>query len=329
MREQIDLYRTDDYVTAGRMPLRTILRSVFEPMLGMPLDDAHISITFDDVPDYGVLDGHPSVRNLRGSLGYATVHISDAGTVLYQHPHAVREIVGRPLQRLLSQRAPDETHWGYGIVGPGIEDAPLVRPAPHVEGAVNLRIGPDHKPVCYIEPVSDDPLEAVAADLTGDRTAGDHPGGRVRFSAQVVAALLRHFPFSAEVEEGGFLVGQVLRDPRQPGRHLVRVDHAIPAQRTGASLMHLTFTGESFVRANEAVDLLEPPSRLVGWYHTHLFPADHMGLSPVDVDLHSRMFLQRWHIAGLVNIDGDSRQLRVYGWDGTCMNELAYWSGPS
>lgn len=328
----VDLYRTDDYVKVGRVGLPPILRSVFEPALGQPLHNAQFVLTFHAVADQRDLDGKPSVVNLRSSHGYVHVRIVRDGVLLYQHPHSVRELVARPLQQLLGEQVPEETHWGFGIAGPGLERMTLVRPAPRDAGIVDLHVGGDRPRRFHLEPVPEpEPPEAGLTDF-GISSADDRPehsGEGVIFTPDAYEGFLRTIEFSTDVEEGGFLLGQVFRDRDRPGRFLIRIAEALPAERTGASLLQFTFTGESFLRVNDAI-ARRAGLWLVGWYHTHLFAAsDNLGLSTIDVELHARTFLQRWHVAGLVNIDGGARQLRVYGWDGRAMHQLPYWIGPA
>lgn len=326
----IDLYRTDDYVKSGRVDLSPLLRMVFEPTLGQSLDDAKFSLNFHAVTDLREIPGQPAMVNLRRSHGFVTVRIARNGRVIYRHPHSLREIIARPLQQLLAGSLPEEKHWGFGIAGPGLEHVALVRPAPQAEGSVDLRVSGGRPRRIHVEglPDPDPPLIALAdLQVTGAGTF-DAPVGVV-FSAAVHEALLRGTPFSDEVEEGGFLIGEVYREQDRPDRYLVHVTQALPAERTGASMLQFTFTGESFLRINEAVSRLGPDMRLVGWYHTHLFPATkNLGLSTIDVELHTRTFLRRWHVAGLLNLDGDTRQLRAYGWDGETMRQLPFWVGP-
>lgn len=333
---RIDLYRTDDYVRFGRVGLPPILRAMFEPALEQSLDDAVFTLLFLAVADPAEVDGEPSVVNLRGSHGFVNVQISRDGKVLYQHPHSVREIFGRPLQKILATQYPDEKHFGYGITGPGLEHVALVRPAPRAVGSIDLRGGSGRPRLFRIEEVPEpDPPAASLADfgVVTSTDSGDGPGERVVLSREVHDGLLRTMTFSREVEEGGFLIGQVYSDRERPGHCLVVVTEALSAERTGASLLQFTFTGESFLRINDLIarrqgDGSGPAHKLVGWYHTHLFAAtEKLGLSTIDIDLHTRTFKRKWHIAGLVNIDGDSRTLRVYGWDGTQMHQLPFWPG--
>lgn len=323
----VELYRTDDYVRAGRIELASILVPVFEAALGEPLRDVRFRLNFHPIADATELAGSPRVTNLRRSHGYVTVQIVRDGRVLYRHPHSVREIIGRPLQRILASQAPEERYWGFGISGPGLEGIALERPAPRPVGSVNVS-GEHRRPrVLSVERVPEpDPPPGRLADLgvragPDDDLAGDAPV-RVVMAAPVHDLLCEAMELSDEVEEGGFLVGRLLSD-QDRGEYLVHVTGAPRAERTGASLLHFTFTGESFLRINQAIADSDHGERLVGWYHTHLFPASKgIGLSTIDVDLHSSTFLDSWHLAALINIDDSGhRVLRFYTWDGTAMRQ--------
>jgi len=329
MTVEIELYRTDDYVSAGRIGLIPLLRSVFEPLLGESLSGARYRLTFQPVADRAVLRGEPSVVNLRGSHGYVHVRISKNGVVLYQHPHSVREVVARPLQRVLGEQIPDERHWGFGIVGLGLENLPLVRPKPQAVGSIHVAPTTKRPQVFRLEEVAepDPPLATLATfGVTGAPRTDDAPG--VVLSPEVHEALLHDLEFSEEVEEGGFLVGYVYRDDDQPGQYLVSVTRVLPAERTGASLLHFTFTGESFLRMSDVLARRQWDERVLGWYHTHLFAAsESMGLSSIDVELHAGTFRRPWQVAGLVNIADGSRILRFYSWDGSEMRSAPFWVG--
>jgi proteasome lid subunit RPN8/RPN11 len=337
----IELYRTDDYVRAGRIELASLLVPVFEAALGEPLRDVQFRLNFHPIPDAAELGGSPRVTNLRRSHGYVTVQIVRDGRVFYRHPHSVREIIGRPLQQILAGRVPEEQYWGFGISGPGLEGIALERPAPRPVGSVNVT-GEHRRPrVLSVERLPEpDPPPGRLADLgvqaavdddraenSGDpaeRTGdpAENTTVRVVMTAPVHDLLQEQMELSDEVEEGGFLVGRLLRD-QDGGGYLVHVTGAPRAERTGASLLHFTFTGESFLRINQAIADSDHDERLVGWYHTHLFPATKgIGLSTIDVDLHSSTFLDSWHLAALINIDDyGHRVLRFYTWDGTAMRQ--------
>ncbi|MBG0562562.1 JAB N-terminal domain-containing protein [Actinoplanes aureus] len=329
----IDLYRTDDYVFHGRADLYPLLRGVFREALGRPLDDALFALSFHQVSDQRDNGGHPEMVSLRPSHSYLTIRILVGDRLIYRHPHSVREVVAKPLQRLLAADFPDEDHWGYALAGPGLEKIALERPAPRLEGTIDVRPRRGRTSRLNLEEVAEpEPPPARLADLgvpESDRKSTVlEPADEVAvvFGPEAARALRHDLPLSEEVEEGGFLVGLVRRDADHPERYLVEVVHALPAERTGASMLQFTFTGESFLRANDAVQRLGGDLQLVGWYHTHLFPAsDRLGLSSSDVDLHSRTFRRRWQIAGLLNLDGGERVLRAYGWNGRRMRRLPHW----
>ncbi|GID93437.1 JAB N-terminal domain-containing protein [Amorphoplanes digitatis] len=314
----IDLYRSDDYVRAGRIDLLALLMPLFERVLGESLRDTLFTLKFHPISDLRELYGEPSLLNLRSSHGYVTVQITRGGRVIYQHPHAVREIIGRPLQRILSEQVPDERQWGFGVSGPGLEAITLERPAPRQVGAVDVAVRQAGPRVLHMEEMPDpEPPLADVAELGVAEPATSDDVMTVVVARPVQELLLKDMPLSDEVEEGGFLLGRVLRD-RARGGHLVHVTAAQPAERTGASLLNFTFTGESFLRINQTIGEASGAYRLVGWYHTHLFPAtDGVGLSSIDVDLHTTTFRRPWHLAALLNIDDTGeRLLRTYRWDG-------------
>ncbi|MCP4654200.1 MAG: hypothetical protein GY856_02155 [bacterium] len=119
--------------------------------------------------------------------------------------------------------------------------------------------------------------------------------------------------FSDQVEEGGFLVGNVFADEEHPGTYIAQVTGALAAHKTGASLLHFTFTGDSFDHVNQVLERERPGERILGWYHTHLFPATNdLGFSTIDIRLHFTTFRIPWQIAGLVNIARGQRVLRFY-----------------
>lgn len=334
MSLQVELYRSDDYLRYGELAMRPLLRAFFEPLIGEPLVDARFRLTFLPLPDSRVLDGPPTVVNLRSSHGFVQVLIEREGRVLYRHPHPVREIIGLPLQQILAAREPAETHWGFGVGGPAMQKVELVRPAPEVAHSVSVRSGAGRGRVFQLEEIAPpDPPLASLADLGADvSAAAGGPGARADGTVQVVLpqlvrdGFMAGTPFSDQVEEGGFLTGQVFRDPARDGGFLVEISEAIRAERTGASMLNFTFTGESFLRISELISARQHGEQLLGWYHTHLFPAtDAIGLSSVDVELHQSTFRRPWQVAALVNLTDDGRVLRFYRSDGAAMARAPYW----
>jgi proteasome lid subunit RPN8/RPN11 len=330
MAIEIDLYRSVDYVRSHRIPVAPLLREIFEPLLGQSLSGVRFKLVFLPVAGTSVLDGNPVMVNLRGGHDYVQVLITKDGDIVYQHPHSVMEIFARPLQAALARREPDERHWGFGIVGIGGSQAALVRPRPHVAMSMNLPTGEAKKrPLFHVEELAaPEPPAASLTDLGVSEAAGQSADAPVSvvLTASAHESLSRTMSLSPDVEEGGFLVGRVFGNAGRPGRYLVEVTEVIEAERTGASLLHFTFTGDSFTRIGELISTRQTDEELVGWYHTHLFPAsDELGLSSIDVDLHDGTFRRPWQLAGLVNLTRHERVVRFYAGDQGTMAKMPVW----
>jgi hypothetical protein len=181
---------------------------------------------------------------------------------------------------------------------------------------------------------ADGTAEADRSDETAEPEAPvretDGPPVVIVIPGDLVASLAQTYPFSDEIEEGGFLAGTVYRDADRPGGYLVHVTAALPAERTGASMINFTFTGESFLRVSQQLDNRSNNEKLLGWYHTHLFAAtSRLGLSSVDVELHRSTFRRPWQVAGLVNIARNRRVLRFYHGEDDQMVPVRYWVVPA
>lgn len=332
MSLKVELFRSDDYVRYGDVALLPLLHTFFEPLIGEPLDDARFRLIFLPVDDSRIIPGPPSLVNLRSSHGYVQVHVTRDGKLLYRHPHPLREIVGPQLQKILTEREPTETHWGFGISGQDLDKIALVRPTPQITHGVDVRSRTRGAPLFHLEEVADpqppmSTLSGLGAEVADDyRDSVPQSPVSVVMSQQVRHAFLVTTPFSTEVEEGGFLIGYVFCDQNQAGCFIVEITDVIPAERTGASMINFTFTGESFLRISEKISALDTGERLLGWYHTHLFAAtDALGLSSVDIDLHRSTFRRPWQVAALINITNASRVLRFYRIDGETMTRAPYW----
>lgn len=157
------------------------------------------------------------------------------------------------------------------------------------------------------------------ADFPPQHTSKPALGGRNRllWRAAAYTALTVAQPVSDYVEVGGFLVGQVYRAGAMD-QLLVDIQHVLAAENTGASLTLLRFTADSWsgLRRRLVGDL--NGLRLLGWWHTHLFPAtDSFGLSGLDETLQRLYFPSPWHFAALLNVSADQgRVLRCYQPDG-------------
>ncbi len=136
---------------------------------------------------------------------------------------------------------------------------------------------------------------------------------KIVLSRSLYQDLCHQRPLSQKVEEGGFLIGKVFRDGDDRDTYLLEISNALKAKHTGASFLHLTFPGDSFVEVKRTLHQNHQGDLLLGWYHTHLFPATpNFGLSSIDDELHFSTFTKPWQVAGLINLDGNKRTLRFY-----------------
>jgi proteasome lid subunit RPN8/RPN11 len=335
MTVQVELFRSPEYLGPEHLPLAPVLRKVFEDILQRPLPHAQFLLSLLAVDDSVPLPGRPTIVNLRGSHGYAHVSIFDHGILIYQHPHTVREIVAEPLQQYLRTVFPDVDHWGFGLVGPGLENLAMIRPTPAVAGRMDIPSRSRRRRAAHVEELADP--EPSANTLAGLHVAvpSQPRGGPIgKLESEPVAVVLSdstyraltEYEFSSNVEEGGFVIGHRHGDRDHPSRHLLEVTAIVPAQSTGASLLRFTFTGESFLRLGDLLAHRSQDEQILGWYHTHLFAAtSSFGLSTVDVKLHTSTFRRPWQVALLLNLDETSRVLRFYRSDGNDLAEAPFW----
>jgi hypothetical protein len=167
------------------------------------------------------------------------------------------------------------------------------------------------------------------ADFGKTYSAGPQVGGRHRLIWQPEAfrALMHTQPVSDTVEVGGYLVGQVYQQADAPETLLVEVQQVLVAVGTQASAALLLFTGDSWSMLRRRLAGELQGLRLVGWWHTHLFPAtDSFGLSGLDETLHRQFFSNPWHFAALLNVSPtQGRVLRCYQPDAhNLLQESAY-----
>jgi hypothetical protein len=213
-----------------------------------------------------------------------------------------------------------------------MDDVMLFRPVPAIEHEFSVKVGA--RPVFGLEEIAEPELRrATPADLgTGDLGSEATGFGWCPVRVAVASAVQREFistkRFSRLVEEGGFLVGHVFRGTGSEDGFIVKVTAVVTAERSGASRHDFTFTGESFLRIGEQL-ARSGKECLLGWYHTHLWPAtDAIGLSSVDIELHRSTFRLPWQVAALVNFAADGRMLRFYCLDGQRMILAPYWVVP-
>src|SRR5262249_54023609 len=147
----------------------------------------------------------------------------------------------------LAESHPEETEWAFAFTGLESSAGGHTIPEPAVRGAVPVvPYAEGEKPPFGIRRIEEKPEPASLADF-GIADTAKRPGPvTVLLPRSVRDALLHRRPFSHDVEEGGFLTGRVYAERDRPGTSLAHVTDAPAAESTGASLLHLTFTGDSF-----------------------------------------------------------------------------------
>lgn len=338
MSPVIEVFRGEDYVPDGEIPLLPLLRAAFGEITGPEAGGVSFGLSFHELTDPAEDHGQPALENLRASHGFVQVAIWRDGTLLYRRSHPVRELIAEPLRDLLVARDPHVPRWGYAVRAPGLEHVGLVRPAPAVAHELLVGAAPRGPSTFTVAaaPEPEPPRSSLAALGVSEAGVPDVPApGTAPLVAVVVPAglatsLLRSYPFSEQVEDGGFLAGHVYRDSARPDGYVLRVTAVLAAERTGASAISFTFTGESFLRVGERLAARDRGETLLGWYHTHLFPASpRSGLSALDVELHRSTFRRPWQLAALVNITSEGRTLHFYhGSDGGDLMRVPYWTLP-
>ena len=329
MASYIRLYNREGHALSHSLPLVSVVQTAMEAILEDNLTGTQINIVVYPVYLNPVLHGNPIIRNLSWQYGYARVSVSKNEKIIYQHPHTIEELISKPLQNLLRKAEPDGTYWGFYLDMPGVAPPPLsvqpldqvyvnnTRKTPEVEGSALIApYGENEKPAFGFQRIPDAPLPKVSLDdFEIISFSHDHRAFvKVLLHERLFEELNKNRDFSRELEEGGFLIGLAYEDSDNEGTYLLELTHAIEAEHTGASLLHFTYTGDSFSSFKQTLRREHPQERLLGWYHTHLFPAtDAMGLSSIDLQLHYTTFRQPWQLAGLINMDSsDFRTIRFY-----------------
>ena len=228
----------------------------------------------------------------------------------------------------LKAKYPNENWWGFRVDAPNMPP-PLPRSQHIVAPTPDKQFSVTPAAKLSIRRVAEaPPPKAELADF-GIASDGQEPGDiGVLLPKNLHTDLMRDRQLSDRIEQGGFLIGDVFTHGEYPGKYLLALELAVTAEHTGASFLHLTFTGDSFVEVKRSLRQEHKGKRLLGWYHTHLFPAsDTFGLSSIDVNLHLSTFSQPWQVAGLVNLDlnnGD-RTLRFYQRQGNEMTLCSHY----
>jgi proteasome lid subunit RPN8/RPN11 len=264
-----------------------------------------------------VMDGDgaasfPNLTNLAPRLGCIEITGRRDGAVVWQGRFQVSELLGEVLPRLVEELEPGQTGWAFRIAArPGLPLPAAPAAARPARPRLNLAIRPEAEPP---EPVVDPAGLGLRAPPRGEIA--------VVYSAAAHDVLTRTMSFSEHHEDGGFLEGSVSKSGTDGG-HIVRVEKVHPAEHGRSSAVDFIFTSESFSVISER--LASGGGQLVGWYHTHLFPAGGMGLSATDVDTHLTTFQRSWQVAALVNVTRAGRTLRTYARSGDTMQECDQW----
>lgn len=321
----IELVDENGAAVAGPTDLLTLAEPFFQALVGR--ETAGLTVLFLIVPVPSLdndLAGDMRLAYRSERYGYIQVMVRVGGRVVYRHPHTVGEVVEAGLRAWLALESRRADATGYRLVGPDIVAGGRERLTPSIAGVTVVEpYAPGEKPAFRLRPLAPPPPPPRSLSSFGavGVTGVPQSGGGWTEQVQVVAGAqvedsLANQPYSTEVEEGGFLIGQAYEDADRPGSYLANVTAAVPAQQTGASFLHFTFTGDSFDHIKRALERDYPGQQLLGWYHTHLFPATNdLGLSTIDHRLHLSTFRLPWQVAGLVNVDGTERTLRFYARD--------------
>lgn len=261
-------------------------------------------------------DGLPEAVNLEPDLELIRLTIYHQGRRLYRQEHTTSELIGEPLRKFVARIAPEVSNFGYSISGPVGTPQNRWRPRPVVK--YGSRVVPIQADVAGfgISRNEEQLWPLVSTSEFGIDNAEIDEGTVLTpiLSAALNESLTETLPLSDQVEEGGFLIGQVYRRQEAPNTFLLQIKHALPAQFAGASAVHLCLTGEAFVEVKRRLRKEFSGQQLLGWYHTHLFPATgNFGLSHVDIETHRSTFSRSWQIAGLLNLTpNEPRVLRFY-----------------
>lgn len=331
---ELELFRGDRQVFHGRFTFGDVLRKVAWQQFGEHSRRGKLRMILSGPADTDVYPGPPEIRHLDPEHGYCRLQVIVDGRPTHQRDLRVIEVFGPVLADELKSLLPKENRWGFRLQRPqphrlralifvaaGLKD--LGRPTPEVIGAVDVDPGQRRH-----QPFTLTPVARAEDELVRPEDLGLDPKQLARLnvlmSTDIHDAFLHRMPLATTMEEGGFLLGRVTRAGEQT--HLVEITDVTPAHRSGAGLIHFTFTGESFLEVARHIEERGKSEELLGWYHTHLFGVSvTMGLSAKDEDLHLRTFQRPWQIAALINIQENGRVLRFYGRDDDELREYPQW----
>jgi proteasome lid subunit RPN8/RPN11 len=334
----LELFQGADQRYYGEYELDDVLRKAAVRHFGDLARHDLIHLTLDEPADPQPYPGPPEVRNLATRLGYCRLQVTRDGQAVREERLRIVELLGPVLAQELSKLEPGEAQWGFVlrrrrllalVLADNLVEniagrlTSLERPVPEVKGSVEVDLGePRHRPFTLTPMASADAEVVRPEDLGLDPASLDKLN--ILMSADIYDQFLHRMPLESRMEEGGFLLGRVTKAGDQA--HLVEITHVTPAHRSGAGMVHFTFTGESFLAVAQLLEERGQQEELVGWYHTHLFSIGFsMGLSSIDVDLHLATFQRPWQVAALINMRRRGRVLRFYGRGEEGLQEYKQW----
>jgi hypothetical protein len=181
----------------------------------------------------------------------------------------------------------------------------------------------DDKRIIF-KPIPEPPLPKRHLDSFGTVTQagkGEPQAGQIIIPKDRYDELEYGLKLSETIEQGGYLLGNIWRMPDSPEsekdpnfKWIVEVTDLLMAEDTIGSPATLLFTGDSWSKISRQIDQNYANRKLVGWFHTHVFPAtDNFGLSGLDLDMHNWYLPRCWHIAVLLNLEKNNRRtVRCY-----------------
>ncbi|WP_433830899.1 JAB N-terminal domain-containing protein [Actinoplanes sp. CA-015351] len=309
----IMIFVDEEQVYTGEHPVRELLEPVIQ-RLAKDLDPETRSRWFFDITQLN-----------EGRMAWMPI-VSPEESDARRLPLSVRRVEGEGAAELVEDSRSLPVVILRIRVGRESDDgrtSEVVRPAPRVEGAVDVDLDRPRSVPFSIRKAAEPELPLLETANLGV-TPGRRAPITVVLRPEPHRQLSSDLNLSFKMEEGGFFAGQIFRVAPGEDRYVVLIERVLPAKHTGASSVHFTFTVDSFQEMTR--ELTGGPSRLVGWYHTHLFPADHhMDLSSVDVKLHHSTFRQPWQVAGLINLTRSERKLRFFAATEDDMERCALW----
>ena len=168
--------------------------------------------------------------------------------------------------------------------------------------------------------------------------AAHHPALSVFVTQRSFVRVCAQAGSDLENEVGGVLAGKWRVDGAS-GEKFVVVEGVLPAPHTRHGSTYVTFTQDSLVALNDALEMRYPGKQMVGWYHTH--PRMGVFLSTYDTWLHEHFFPEPWQVALVVEpvaatagffirqrqeLLDPTRYFGFYELDGNDGRSMVYWN---